>query len=303
MLENRPEMLSHVMDKKRKNLRHMIARYLSTAIPDIQVEISFSGQKKIIKTDECGYFMNWFEVDHPLDHTGWQPVDFCIHDTSETKQCIKTGEVLIVDTDAPFGIISDIDDTVLVSHATQLLRKLRLILTKNAKTRLPFVGVKEFYQALTGNNSANPIFYVSSSEWNLYDFLVDFFATKHLPKGPFLLQEFKSGIKDLIRSGGGSHMHKTQKIHRLMKLYPSLSFVLIGDSGQRDPEIYADIAAQYPARVKAIYIRAVGKKKELDKKLVKQTAKEGVEMVLVHTTEEAYTHALKAGLIQSEVNE
>ncbi|UXP33072.1 DUF2183 domain-containing protein [Reichenbachiella agarivorans] len=294
VLENRPEFLAHADDKRSKNLKHMVARYLSTAIPDVEIRISFAGHEKTVRTDEVGYFATWFVMEEELKHTGWLGVEYQLQD-SEWGESVEHGEVLIVNPTATYGVISDIDDTVLVSHATELLRKLRLILTQNAKTRLPFAGVSEFYHALAGE-AANPIFYVSSSEWNLYDFLVDFFATKQLPKGPFLLQNFKSGLKELISSGGGSHAHKIEKIKRLMDLFPSLSFVLIGDSGQRDPEIYADAVAHYPHRIKAIYIRAIGKKKELDQSLVKSTAVHGVEMLLVNDTAEAYIHAKGLGL-------
>jgi phosphatidate phosphatase APP1 len=239
----------------------------------------------------------WLYPEKELSESGWLPITYKIISEEEDTQEVKMSQVLIVNSEANYGVISDIDDTVLISHATQTLRKLRLILTKNAKTRLPFPGVRTFYDALAGDRKRNPIFYVSSSEWNLYDFLVDFFDERALPKGPFLLQNFKSGLKELVTSGGGSHQHKQEKIQRLMELFPALSFVLIGDSGQRDPEIYAEAVTKYPGRVKAIYIRAIGQKKKLDQDLVRQTHAKNVEMVLVKNTTEAYEHALSQGFI------
>lgn len=296
ILENRPEFLVSAEDRRRKNIRHMIGRYLSTPIPDIEVDICFQGQKETLKTDELGYFVHWLKPNSDIK-AGWHEIAFEIRDDSLGKSPTVLGEVLIVDEQTSIGIISDIDDTVLVSHATQLLRKLRLIFTKNAKTRLPFPGVKRFYSALAGKNGINPIFYVSSSEWNLYDFLVDFFQERNLPKGPFLLQNFKSGMRDLINSGGGSHTHKSEKIDRLMMLFPRLSFILIGDSGQHDPQIYATALKKYPNRIRAIYIRSIGKNKQLDEELVLSTAALGVKMMLINHTNEAYEHAKINGWI------
>lgn len=269
----------------------MIARYLSTSLPEVTVDIHFQGQQHQVITDELGFFQLIIDLNNPVE-PGWKEVRFTIDDYE------VRGEVLVVNHQPPFGVISDIDDTVLISHATQLFRKLRLILTKNAKTRLPFPGVKDFYCALAGNESINPIFYVSSSEWNLYDFLVDFFETRDLPKGPFLLQRFKSGLKELIKSGGGTHTHKQEKIEALMNFYPDLSFVLIGDSGQRDPEIYASISEKYSGRIQAIYIRAIG-----DKSLANETAQKinsaDVPIQMVAHTDEAYRHAESLGLIKT----
>ncbi|MEQ8629442.1 phosphatase domain-containing protein [Ekhidna sp.] len=289
VLENRPDFLADVGDKKRKNFRNMIARYMSTSIPETEVGIHFQDQNHFATTDELGFFQANIDLIHPLK-AGWHQITYTIAD------CNVSGEVLITDQKTDFGVISDIDDTVLISHATQLLRKLRLILTKNAKTRLPFPGVKDFYCALAGDESVNPIFYVSSSEWNLYDFLVDFFETRELPKGPFLLQRFKSGLKELIKSGGGTHMHKQEKIEALMKFYPDLSFVLIGDSGQRDPEIYASIVNKYPGRIKAIYIRSI-KNKQIDNEVKGIVEEAGVPIRMVKHTDEAYRHATTIGLI------
>jgi len=168
-------------------------------------------------------------------------------------------------------------------------------MTKNAKTRLPFDGVAEFYQKLKANS--NPFFYVSSSEWNLYEFLQDFFHVQNIPKGPFLLQEYKSGLRDLLFTGGGSHQHKEDKIRRLMLLFPKLKFILIGDSGQRDTEIYRQILHEFPDRILAVYIRKIGKKDEFDLETTHEFEKEEVPLLMLESTEEAMMHATRMGYI------
>lgn len=293
VLENRPEFNSKTTDKRCKNFRVMLSRYLSTPIPEMEVKIFLGNEMFIATTDEYGYFSAWIEPKHNYT-PGWHPVMYSITN-DEDEQCSIEGEFLIVGCKPQFGTISDIDDTILVSHATQLLRKLRLILIKNSKTRLPFEGVAEFYQKLQAD--ANPFFYISSSEWNLYDFLQDFFIVRNIPKGPFLLQEYKSGLRDLLFTGGGSHQHKQDKIDRLMKLFPTLSFILIGDSGQRDPEIYLQALRQYPTRILAVYIRKTGKKADFDEEIVEEFKSKNIPLLMMESTEEAVAHAKQMGFI------
>ncbi|WP_375579856.1 phosphatase domain-containing protein [Marivirga tractuosa] len=181
VLENRPEFDSKATDKRRKNFRIMLSRYLSSPIPEMKVQILLGEENFTTQTDEYGYFSAWVEPKQEFE-LGWHTVTYSIKD-EEGNNYKATGEFLIVGNEAQFGTISDIDDTILVSHATQLFKKLRLIMTKNAKTRLPFEGVAEFYQKLKGKE--NPFFYVSSSEWNLYDFLQDFFKVRNIPKVTF----------------------------------------------------------------------------------------------------------------------
>lgn len=292
VLENRPEFLSDSDDKTRKNFKTMIARYFSSPIPECSVEIRINNKKYQAKSNDLGFFSLWIDLPEALQN-GWHQAEYIIYNDQSEVTCKEHGDFLIENGDAGFGVISDIDDTILISHSTQLLRKLRLILTKNSKTRLPFEGVSGFYSKLKAKG--HPFFYVSSSEWNLYDFLVDFFEVRELPKGPFLLQEFKSGFKELLFSGGGDHEHKLLKIRRLMKLFPTLQFILIGDSGQRDPDIYHQVLTEFPGRIKAVYIRIIGKSNSQEKKAVFES--QNVPMLYVEDTMEAEAHALQMGYI------
>ncbi|SMG20249.1 Uncharacterized conserved protein [Marivirga sericea] len=295
VLENRPEFNSEAADKRGKNFRIMLSRYLSSPIPDMKVKIVLGEERFTTQTDEYGYFSAWIEPKYKFE-PGWHKVIFSIDENGEEIYKV-TGEFLIVGSEAQFGTISDIDDTILVSHATQLFKKLRLIMTKNAKTRLPFEGVAEFYQKLRA--SENPFFYVSSSEWNLYDFLQDFFQVQDIPKGPFLLQEYKSGLRDLLFTGGGSHQHKRDKIKRLMTLFPNLKFILIGDSGQKDTEIYRQALHEFPNRILAVYIRKIGKKDDFDEKTMHEFEDKGVPLLMLENTAEAENHAQDKGFIIS----
>jgi phosphatidate phosphatase APP1 len=161
----------------------------------------------------------------------------------------------------------------------------------------------EYYQALsvahTEPNIPNPFFYVSSSEWNLYDYLTEFFMYNRLPEGIFLLSELKR-IWELFRSGQTKHAGKQVRIERLLNVFPKEQFILLGDNSQKDPEIYTGIAAKYPHRIFAIYIRNVRPENAGTTRELLQTAREqGVHTLLFEHTAEAKAHSEKTGLIST----
>jgi phosphatidate phosphatase APP1 len=213
---------------------------------------------------------------------------------------VVNAEVMIPPPDAEFGIISDIDDTIVKTTATNLLAMSRITFLNNAKTRLPFAGVAEFYKSLQlGRNGKrnNPFFYVSSSPWNLYDLLKDFLDLNNIPAGPLLLRDF--GFDRNSGNEGGHMGHKFKEIKQILEAYPHLQFVLVGDSGQEDPIIYREVVKQFPDRILAIYIRDVTlpdrKKIAVD---VSESLKEHkIEMIIVENTVEAAEHAAQNGLI------
>jgi phosphatidate phosphatase APP1 len=205
------------------------------------------------------------------------------------------GDILIPGESAELGIISDIDDTVLQSHVTQKLKMIWVTLSGSAFTRMPFEGTSELYRALSeglSGHADNPVFYVSKSPWNLYDFLVDFMDHHQLPRGPLLLRDI--GLREAPPLD-----HKTDAVQRLFETYPALPFVLIGDSGERDPDIYLSVAARYPGRVRAIYIRDLGGKHGSAGRAEALSASArdlGTEMLWVEHASEALSHARERGL-------
>ncbi|WP_210440007.1 App1 family protein [Nocardioides xinjiangensis] len=148
--------------------------------------------------------------------------------------------------EAAFGVISDVDDTILETGVQRIGRMLLHTFTGSALTRTPFPGVVELYRDLARGDT-NPVFYVSSSPWNLHAFLDAFLLHRGFPLGPVLL-------RDLLGTTEGRE-EKHDRIREVMQLHPDLPFVLVGDSGERDPEVYADIVREHPGRVLAVYIR------------------------------------------------
>ncbi|NTU83627.1 MAG: DUF2183 domain-containing protein, partial [Chloroflexales bacterium] len=218
-----------------RNLRDNWRRFGTHELTGVLVRADYKGQTARARTDEEGYFQLRLEPVPPLDDTPWQTVQLALPDLGVQT----TGEVLVPPPTARYAVISDIDDTVLQSYATDTLKMLRLTFLRNARTRLPFHGVAALYRALeagAGGHDHNPIFYVSSSPWNLYDFLVEFMAHHGLPDGPLFLADYGLDREKLIKQRHADH--KLAQIEWIAASYPHLPLVLIGDSGQHDPEIY-----------------------------------------------------------------
>jgi phosphatidate phosphatase APP1 len=135
----------------------------------------------------------------------------------------------------------------------------------------------------------------------LYDVLVEFFDLNDIPAGPLLLRDWGVNAKELLPTSHGSH--KRDAIQQILDTYPELLFLLIGDSGQEDPEIYADIVRRNPGRVQAIYIRDVSHDASRDnqvQKLAGLLAAEGHSLQLVADTVTAARHAAAQGFIAGD---
>jgi len=222
---------------------------------------------------------------------GWNEVELELAERPEVR---ATARALVPSPAARFGVISDIDDTVVYSNVTRKLRMVLMLALSNARTRKPFAGVAAFYRALHQGRSSspNPFFYVSKSPWNLYAPLVEYFAHQGLPAGPLLLRDFGWRMKK---------DHKEEAIAAILDTYPRLPFLLVGDSGERDPEIYAGIVRRFPRRIRAIYIRSVRPAEERMRavdRLARDVAPTGCQLVLAPNTEVAAAHAAAEGFIR-----
>jgi phosphatidate phosphatase APP1 len=290
-------------DKLFQNLLNMYRRFESDEIPNARLRVLFQDEEHLVTTDAEGYFVLNLAPKVPLQLTDiWHTV---VVELVEAPIPIPQGlqakaEVLVPPADAEYGIISDIDDTIVKTTATDLLRMGRHVLLNNAYTRFPFAGVSAFYRSLQlGRNGKrnNPFFYVSSSPWNMYDLLHDFLDIHQIPAGPLLLRDLGLEKDKLIKS---DHMgHKFKEIENILLTYPELNFVLVGDSGQEDPVIYQEIVKKFPHRILSIYIRDVNlpERAEIVVKVSEELRKGKVEMVLVENTVKAAEHAAATGLI------
>lgn len=285
------------------NIRAMARRYMSREIPHVYLKAHFQGEEWLVQADDEGYFHLQMPYQEAVDSQQlWHDIHFRLIDRliSEQEDISAVGEIMIPDQRSEFGVISDIDDTILISKTTHRIEIIRMAMVHNATTRLAFQGVAAFYRALQQGSDGqrhNPVFYVSSSPWNMYDMLEDFFRINDLPKGPILLRDIGLTANRFIKDKHARH--KLEKIRRIMAYNPELPFVLVGDSGQHDPEIYRQVTEEFPGRVKAIYIRDVTPptRKAAVREIARHVEEQGVDFVIKSHTAEAVSHAEEAGLI------
>jgi phosphatidate phosphatase APP1 len=285
-----------------KNIIGMIKMFLIRTVENTEVALHFQKCTYTTQTDAQGFFE--FDLSFDSLEEGWLKCELqLLDDLVEGQEEIKVESEIHIADDYEFGLISDVDDTFLISHVSNKLKKLHTLATNNFHSRKPVEGVVKFYQALEKGlgNKKNPFFYVSSSEWNLYDFLVNFTRTHNLPKGVFQLKEIKDRLTDFFRSGYGSHNHKQVKIERIMDMYPDRSFILLGDNSQHDPQIYSEIAQKHASQLKAVYIRGVNEAHwaETEKKL-DQIRQQSIPAFQFAHSQEAFKHALSLGFIKDE---
>ena len=289
-------------DSSWANLVALYRRLESDEVAQARVVARFGGRSWETETDAGGYFEFDLESADALAG-GWHTVELELpaHMGPDGAPVRASAQAIVPGPSARFGIISDIDDTVLWTNVTNKLNMALMLARTNHHTRKPFKGVAAFYRALhagAGGNEGNPLFYVSSSPWHLYGPLVDFLHLQEIPLGPLLLRELK--VRDLLSK---DHSHKLDKIELIMRFYPGMQFVLIGDSGERDPEIYTEIVRRHPASVRMIYIRNVNpdpaRIDALDR-LIDEVSSTGTQLILAPDSVFAASHAAAEGLIRVE---
>lgn len=305
VVAEKSEIVSAQTDGRRRNLRNFLRRFATDEVPFSKVKAAFQNVEKTVTADEEGYFSIEMDSVETIETTlAFREIDLKLLDPlpKSGEAVSAVGKVLVPPLSARFGIISDLDDTVITTNVTSKWQMLLNTALRNEYSRLPFKGVAAFYRALQKglDNENNPFFYVSSSPWNLYPFLIEFLRINEIPQGALFLKDFGNHT---IFSSGDHASHKTERIERILKTYPHLPFVLIGDSGERDPEIYREIVSKYPKRIRVIYIRSVNQKPEriaaIDK-LIAEIAETKVQLILAPDTEFAAAHAAAEGLILTE---
>ena len=272
-----------------RNLLNTYRRFQSDELANARVVGSFRDAVVETVTDEEGYFLIRLQPETGVT-AGWHEVSLQLPDLNVAG----VGHVLVPPPDAAFGVISDIDDTIVVTNATSLLGMARSVIN-NAAARLPFEGISDLYRAL--HVERNPIFYVSSSPWNLYELLDDFMKINGIPHGPLFLQDW--GVDEVTLIHDEHTTHKLAQIHTLVDYYPELKFLLIGDSGQHDPEIYLRVIQAHPGRILASFIRDVTPdlRDQAVARIIGEAKTAGVEMLYVRDSADALNHARRLGLV------
>lgn len=280
-----------------RNLLAAVRRFESEEVRGATVRIRYGDCAAAMTTDAEGYFDGWLEGPRPLPEAAWQPVSA---DVVAPEGASATGLALVPPAGARISVISDLDDTVIRTGVGNLFQLAASTLLANARTRLPFPGVAELYRALAdgaGGNEGNPISYVSSGPWHLHEVVVEFLEARNIPLGPVQLRDWGTDRERVF--SGGHRLHKLAAIDRIAAAWPELPMILVGDSGQHDPEVYVEAAERYGGRVRAIYIRDVTgpERRAAVVQLCSAAAELGAEMLLAPDSAAVAAHAASRGWI------
>jgi hypothetical protein len=173
------------------------------------------------------------------------------------------GELQLVGSEG-LGVISDIDDTIKV---TVVLDKKEALRNTFLRPFQPVAGMAKAYERWA---QAGAVFhYVSGSPWPLYPSLVKWMDETGYPMGGYHLRTIWSAIPKQEELTGSAAEHKIPAISRILALHPKRTFVLVGDSGEADPEIYGEIARRHPGRIRKIHIRKAPHAVETDERYQK----------------------------------
>lgn len=265
-----------------RDLTNMAGQYLSREVPDLEVELEYGladGQsisQRAISGPE-GYVR--FDIALPgnagrPERTRWERalVRWSLdggHGGEVPAWILTPGSLTRT------GIISDIDDTILETGITGSFRKIarnwKRVMAQMPSDRTIVPGATAFYSAIGGKAASTkeaeaaidaliprarvrPVFYVSSSPWNLFSYLITFKRERGLPLGPVMLRDWGFNRKTLGSKSHGSH--KVEAIERIVETFPDLRFALIGDDTQKDLVAFGEIATKFPGRIAAVFIRA-----------------------------------------------
>ena len=281
-----------------------VARHLTRrGAGGVRIAARFYGNEKCTTSDRDGYFrVRMAPGSTPAADRLWHTLEL---EVLEPEAGLKSqAQVFIPPDSARFVVISDIDDTVMYTGVANKLMMLWRLFAQGASSRVAFPGVAAFYRALhhgVSGNETNPMLYVSRGPWSLYEMLDAFFNIHDIPVGPLLfLREWGLTLqRPLPRQ---AKEHKLKLIRGMLTLYKDLPFVLIGDSGQHDPETYARIISEYPGKVRAVYIRDISCAARRTRKieaLAEQVTAAGCTLLLASDSFSMAEHAAAHGLISA----
>ena len=220
-------------------------QFFTTQVGFLPVTVEIAGQSVKTRTDSNGY-IDLLIHDHGLA-PGWH----------EARIVPTVGEpvlapVVVVDPQARIGLISDIDDTIVVTWLPRMMLAAwnSFVLRTNTRTKVP--GMAEFYGEILADHPNAPVFYLSTGAWNTLPAMQQFIHNNGLPIGPLLMTDWGPTPTGLFRSG---QEHKIRQLRNLMITFPNIRWVLVGDDGQHDPHIYGELAREHPQHIAAIAIR------------------------------------------------
>ena len=219
--------------------------FLSLPAVNRVVQVSVNGHTTDAITDREGY------VDISVTHHGLSPGWHHVRITTGNSEPVQA-PVLIIGDKVRFGIISDIDDTIITSFLPRLMIAAYNAFVSTESARAPVAGMSTMYNTILRRYPGAPLIYISTGSWSTQPFLERFIGRHSYPAGPMLLTDWGPTNTGWFRSGPA---HKRQSMTWLARDFPQIRWLLIGDDGQHDPRLYAEFARNYPNNVAGIAIR------------------------------------------------
>jgi len=239
-------------DRKRPT-RRGFRNFLTVPAPQSRVRVTVAGHAVEVVTDRSGYVD--VELDLPAGAhlpPGRQEVALRCLDPADAVTV--TAPLQVLDAAPRLGVISDIDDTTLVTGVPRPLLATWNTFVRRAGSRRAVPGMAGLFRDLEAAHGDLAVIYVSNGAWNTAGALRAFLERCGYPEGPLLLTDWGPTLTGWFRSGP---QHKAASIDLLMEWFGEVRWLLVGDDGQHDPQIYADAVQRWPDRVAAVAIRQV----------------------------------------------
>ncbi len=221
--------------------------FTGVPVDDAPVRVEIGDRVHHVRADRGGVID--VRVDAELT-PGWHEITLTSED--EQQPSTVTAPVFVVDPEAPFGIVSDIDDTVMVTALPRPLLAAWNTFVVNEHARTPTPGMSVLYDRIRTTHPAAPFLYLSTGAWNVAPTLKRFLSRNLYPAGPLLLTDWGPEPDRVFRSG---RAHKIEELDRLAVEFPDMKWLLLGDDGQHDEETYSGFAEAHPQNVALIGIR------------------------------------------------
>jgi phosphatidate phosphatase APP1 len=218
--------------------------FTSVPVNDVAVTIIAGGKEYRVTADRGGVVDTRVEVDLPV---GWNTIQLRTDDSD-----LVDAPVYVVDPAARFGMISDVDDTVMVTALPRPFLAAWNTFVLDEHARRPVPGMAVLYERFTRAHIGAPVIYLSTGAWNVAPTLTRFLSRNLYPPGALLLTDWGPTHDRLFRSG---LEHKRESLRRIVREFPEIRWLLVGDDGQHDEEIYGEFARANQGNVAAVCIR------------------------------------------------
>ncbi|MEH6719945.1 MAG: phosphatase domain-containing protein [Aurantimonas endophytica] len=284
------------------NLWRTYRRYQTEKVHEAHVRWTLGAHAGSARTDREGFFRVETVIDESHLASPWTAAALRLEHAPgyRFEEREAQAKIRVVSVKANFGIISDIDDTIVETGARRLIQHWRTVALNSAEGRIAFPGIACLYQAFAAGEDGpetNPVFYISSSPWNLHDLFEEFMRLCDIPHGPMFLKDF--GLNKTQWLTGSHATHKLGAADRILAAYPHLNFVLFGDTGQSDATIYAELVARHPGRIHSVHLRDVTPKgfKPRVRRAIAAMEEAGIPVTSSPTLREAAEIAERDGLV------